>query len=145
MKYIIVLTLLISACSHQKVLHFIPENSEGEPALIKSAAPYYPPHLITHGVEGYVVLEYTIDKNGNTQDVQVFEEQPEGVFSESAIAAAKKFKYKPGVKDGEAIDWPNWKSLIRFTLPDTSAEFHEADCSNIKTEALLGKNTCKQL
>jgi protein TonB len=56
------------------------------------------------GIEGYVVLEYTVDETGKVRDIVVLQETPKGYgFARSAIKAAEKFRYKPRVVNGQAV------------------------------------------
>lgn len=75
---------------------------DGEHIPIVKVAPQYPRRAQTNGIEGYVVLSFTITPSGATADPVVIDSQPNGVFDRSAINAVKKFKYRPKVVNGEA-------------------------------------------
>lgn len=69
-------------------------------------SPQYPPRAARRGIEGEVVVSYTVTTAGATRDVQVVEAvkadgTPTSVFDRAAISAAEQFKYKPRVVDGE--------------------------------------------
>lgn len=44
---------------------------------------------------GYVVVEFTIDLDGNPSDFEVLDSNPKGVFDSSAIESLQKWKFKP--------------------------------------------------
>lgn len=75
---------------------------DGEQIPIVKVAPVYPSRAAKNGIEGYVVLSFTITDTGATADATVLEAYPSGVFNRSALKAVSKFKYKPKVVDGQA-------------------------------------------
>lgn len=89
---------------------------EGDYLPIVKVAPIYPRRAQTRGIEGYVVLEYTVTRQGTVKDVRVVEAQPQGIFDKAAIASAQKYKYKPRVVNGEALEVPGVQTIIRFEL-----------------------------
>ena len=66
--------------------------------------PIYPRRAQVRGIEGCVMLEFTVTKVGAVRDPIVVWSQPSGIFDRSAMRAAMKFKYKPQIRDGEAIE-----------------------------------------
>lgn len=93
-------------------------SSDGEYLPIVKVAPVYPRRAQTRGIEGYVLLEFTVTKSGAVRDPQVIEASPPGIFDRAAINAAEKFKYKPKVVNGEPIDVAGVRNLITFELAD---------------------------
>jgi protein TonB len=65
-----------------------------------------------------VVLEFIVTKTGAVRDPVVIEAKPPGIFDRSAINAALKFKYKPKVVNGDAIDVAGVRNRITFELAD---------------------------
>ncbi len=80
--------------------------------------PLYPPRAQARGVEGWVLLEFTITPEGRTKDITVVDADPRGYFERAATDAVKKFKYKPRVEDGVAVDWPGVQLVLSFDLED---------------------------
>lgn len=66
-----------------------------------------------------LVLEFTVTRFGTVKDIVVLESEPPGVFDESAIQAAGKFKYKPTVEDGRPVEVPAVKNKIVYKLDDS--------------------------
>jgi len=92
--------------------------SDGEYLPIVKVQPVYPRRAQSRGLEGYVIVEFTVTKQGTTRDVRVVEAKPSSIFDRSAIQAARKFKYKPRVVDGEAIEVPGVQNKITFKMAE---------------------------
>ena len=86
---------------------------------IVKVAPIYPRRALQRGTEGYVLLEFTVTKQGGTKDIKVIESKPKStIFHRAAIKAAAKFKYKPRTEDGKAIEVTGIRNKIIFRLED---------------------------
>lgn len=64
--------------------------------LLVDAAPAYPPLARGRGMEGEVLLGFTIDPNGRVVDPHVVSADPPGTFERAALAAAVKWRFEPG-------------------------------------------------
>ncbi|MFA5938912.1 MAG: TonB family protein [Sinimarinibacterium sp.] len=91
-------------------------STDGEYLPIVKVAPMYPARAQSQGIEGWVLVQFTVTEAGAVRDPVVLESQPSGVFDEAATKAVLKFKYKPRVQDGKPIAVPNVQHLIRFEL-----------------------------
>jgi len=91
-------------------------STDGEYLPIVKVAPMYPARAQSQGIEGWVLVKFTVTEAGTVTDPVVLEAQPPGVFDEAAKKAVQKFKYKPRVQDGKPIAVPNVQHLIRFEL-----------------------------
>ncbi len=65
-----------------------------DPELVEFANAEYPPEARAAGLDADVVLAISIDKDGKVTNVEVLEPAGHG-FDEAAVAAAKKFVWKP--------------------------------------------------
>ena len=92
--------------------------SDGEYLPIVKVAPIYPRRAQERGLEGWVLLSFTVTKTGAVRDPIVIESEPRGVFDRAAERAVLKFKYKPRVINGEAQEVPGVEHLITFELED---------------------------
>ena len=92
-------------------------TDEADFIVILRPTPQYPPAMAEKGIEGFVRVQYTITKLGNTDDVIVVNSSHRG-FERSALKAAKKFKFKPRAEDGQPQQVPNVYSLIEFKPED---------------------------
>ncbi|NNC65295.1 MAG: energy transducer TonB [Gammaproteobacteria bacterium] len=91
--------------------------SDGEYLPIVKVAPVYPNRALTRGLEGYVVVEFTVTPQGTTRDAIVIE-STSSLFERAAVEAALKFKYKPRVIDGQAVEVPGVRNKITFEISD---------------------------
>lgn len=89
--------------------------SDGEYLPIVKVAPTYPRGALSRGLEGDVLLEYTVTKQGSVRDPVVLE-STNPVFDQAAIDSALRYKYKPRVVDGEAIEVPGVRTRVVFRL-----------------------------
>lgn len=92
------------------------EGGDGEYLPIVKVAPVYPRRALQRGIEGYVIVEFTVTKQGSVRDPIVVEANPEGLFEQAAIDAALKFKYKPRVVNGEATEVSGVQNRITFQI-----------------------------
>ncbi len=92
--------------------------SDGEFLPIVKVAPQYPSRASSRGIEGYVILSYTVTKQGTVLNPVVIEAQPENIFNKAAIKSALRYKYKPRVVDGVPQDVPGVRTRITFKLAD---------------------------
>ncbi len=89
--------------------------SDGEYLPIVKVAPVYPSRALSRGLEGYVIVEFTVTRTGTVRDVFVVE-STSTLFERAATAAALKFKYKPRVIDGEPVEVPGVRNKITFEI-----------------------------
>lgn len=81
------------------------------------AQPKYPSRAITHGKEGYAVVEVIVTTIGDVRDPVLIEEWPKGwKFGSAALKAAKKLKYNPRVVDGVALEVSGVQYKFTFQL-----------------------------
>ncbi len=91
-------------------------GGEGEYLPIVKVAPIYPRRAMSRGVQGHCIVEYTVTRTGATRDPFPVDCQPQGYFEQASVAAALKFKYKPRVIDGDAVDVPGVQNKFTYEL-----------------------------
>lgn len=80
-------------------------TGDGEYLPIVKVAPIYPRRAIERGVTGTCLVTYTVTTLGTVKDVTVVEGGCEHeIFERPSIEAAYRFKYKPRVINGEAVE-----------------------------------------
>lgn len=95
------------------------DASEGEYLPIVKIAPVYPHRAAVAGLEGECVVVYTVTTTGATRDVRIVESMcTDRVFHSASVAAAKKFKYKPRVIDGQAMEVHDVTNRFIYEVPD---------------------------
>lgn len=91
-------------------------SGDGEYLPIVKVAPIYPRRAQTRGISGYCIVEYTVTTSGAIRDPVAVDCQPSGVFEKASVKAAGKFKYKPRVVDGEAIEVAGVQNKFTYEL-----------------------------
>ena len=91
-------------------------SGDGEYLPIVKVAPIYPRRAQTRGITGYCIVEYTVTKSGSIRDPIPVDCSPSGVFERASVKAAEKFKYKPRVVDGEAIEVAGVQNRFTYEL-----------------------------
>ncbi|MER2494206.1 energy transducer TonB [Catenovulum sediminis] len=92
------------------------ESGDGEYLPIVKVQPIYPRRAQQRGIEGYVIVEFTVSKLGTVVDPYVVEAEPENIFDTAALQAAQKFKYKPRVVNGEPVEVAGVQNRITFKI-----------------------------
>jgi protein TonB len=92
------------------------DSGDGDYLPIVKVAPIYPRRAQARGISGYVIVEFTVTKNGSVKDPVVVEANPESLFDRAAMDAVLKFKYKPRVVDGEAMAVAGVQNKITFQI-----------------------------
>lgn len=85
-----------------------------------AAAPQYPTRAARSGVEGWNLLAFTVDEEGNVipETIKVKDADPSKLFNRASIRAASKFKYQPRIKDGQRMAVTGVEYLFRYRLPN---------------------------
>jgi protein TonB len=92
---------------------------EGDYLPIVKVAPIYPQRALSRGIEGYCVVQYTVTKNGTIRDPFVIEDQcTSSLFHNTSVQAALKFKYKPRVIDGQAVEVPGVQNKFTYEIEE---------------------------
>ena len=91
---------------------------DGEYLPIVKVQPIYPRRAQERGIQGYVLIEFTVTETGAVVDPVVIEADPPGYFERAALRAVVKFKYKPKVVNGEPVRVAGVRNIITFELED---------------------------
>ena len=105
--------------------------ADGSYVPIFQVPPVYPRRALERGIEGCVMLKFTVTKVGSTKEPEVEWAVPPGIFDRAAIRSALKYKYKPQIRDGEAIEVPNVRTIIVFKIedPNKPADYTPEGCA----------------
>ncbi len=71
--------------------------------LLKAVGARYPTAAMRARQQGWVVVSFTVDPNGQTSDVKVVDAQPRRVFDRAATDAVERYRFTPALKDGVAV------------------------------------------
>jgi protein TonB len=88
---------------------------DGDFLPIVKVAPLYPRRAQTRGLEGQCLIEFTVSTTGAVKDARAIE-CTSSLFEKASINAALKFKYKPRVEDGVALEVTGVQHIITFKL-----------------------------
>ncbi len=80
-------------------------------------APEYPLRARERGTQGWVDIEFTVNKDGTTRDANVKAAQPSGVFDRAALEAVSRWRYEPRVVNGSVIE-QRVQARLRFQIED---------------------------
>ena len=91
---------------------------EGDYLPIVKVAPIYPQRALSRGLEGACIVEFTVTRSGTTRDARAVPGQCDSAFEKASVEAALKFKYKPRVLDGQAVEVPGVRNKFSYRLED---------------------------
>lgn len=96
-------------------------STDGDFLPIVKVAPKYPRNAAQKGIEGYCTVNYTVTAQGTTKDVKATvctkkDGTPTTMFNRASVKAAQKFKYKPRVIDGVAVEVPNMNNKFTYSM-----------------------------
>jgi protein TonB len=95
----------------------VDKTAEGDIIPVVVIRPMYPREAAISSIEGWVKVEFTITAIGTVKDPVVIEAEPARIFNREAIRAILKWKFKPRVVDGVAVD-RRATQIIEFSLDD---------------------------
>jgi protein TonB len=75
---------------------------DSEPQVMSEVKIPYPDEARRAGIEGTVTLSITVDNEGRVVAAKIVKGQGYGL-DEAALTAIKRFRFKPAVKNGEAV------------------------------------------
>jgi protein TonB len=82
--------------------------------LVKKVPPVYPPQALHSGIQGSVLLEARISKDGSIASVKAI--SGDSQLARAAVDAVRQWKYKPYFLDGQPIDIQT-QVTVNFRLP----------------------------
>jgi periplasmic protein TonB len=92
-----------------------PKLSSQPRLLEQPEVPPYPEAARRAGLQGQVKLLLHVDRQGRVVSVRVLSD-PGGGLGEAARAAALRFRFSPGVLDGEPVEVPDFPHTYTFVL-----------------------------
>lgn len=80
--------------------------------------PQYPREAARDGVEGSVLFELIINPDGTVKSARVLKAEPRGYFERAAMTAIYKWKFKPKLVDGKAVESKGTQE-VKFSLDES--------------------------
>ena len=69
-------------------------------------------------MEGYVVLEYTVSKEGFVKNPTEIDSNAPSIVDKAPLDAAQKYRYLPMIVSEVPVDVPGVKTRITFEMAD---------------------------
>jgi protein TonB len=85
--------------------------------VLRTENPEYPQRALEQLVSGWVEMEFTVARDGSVQDIVVTNSEPRRTFDSAAVAALRRYRYQPVVRNGEVVA-QRAKLRMRFTAQD---------------------------
>lgn len=79
--------------------------------------PPYPPRALRAGIEGSVIVEFTITAAGGVNDPVIAKADPPGIFDQAVLAVITKWKFKPRISAGTAVA-RRARQTVEFSMQD---------------------------
>jgi TonB family protein len=95
----------------------VPEETAKQ-LLVNEVPPSYPGQALRAGLQGAVVLQALIARDGSVRDVTLV--RGSFVFARAAVEAVKQWQYKPYVFNGQAVEVQTLVT-VNFRLPASSS------------------------
>ena len=94
--------------------------TDGDYLPLVAIAPQYPTRAAQRGIEGWCLVSFTVDPQGNVVEdtITVIDAEPQNIFDRSSIRAAARFKFQPRVQDGQGVEVPGVQYLFRYQLEE---------------------------
>ncbi len=77
--------------------------------------PDYPPRALSRGLQGWVIVQFTISATGTVKDEKVVDSSNE-VFNDAALKAIARWRYNPKVEEGVAVERKGVQTKLVFQL-----------------------------
>ncbi len=109
----------------------LPALSDSDLIPINRIEPRFPREALMREISGRVRIAGTVARDGSVLEAHVVVSQPAGVFDRSALRAVRQWKFKPRIKDGQAVE-REFEQTINFMLfgpnePDPLLTFVASD------------------
>jgi protein TonB len=94
---------------------FSVEELDKKPEAVSRVDPTYPMALRKAKVEGIVTLVFVLTEDGRVEDARV-ETSSRSEFEKPALDAIRKWRFRPGMKEGQAVR-AFVRQPLRFRVP----------------------------
>ncbi len=78
--------------------------------------PEYPMRAVNRGIEGWVIVQFTITATGAVKDAIIVDSDPKKIFDDAALKAIARWRYNPKVEDGVAVERVGVRTRLTFQL-----------------------------
>lgn len=85
--------------------------------VLRTENPEFPQRALEQLISGWVEMEFTVARDGSVQDIVVTNSEPKRTFDAAAVAALRRYRYQPVVRNGEVVA-QRARLRMRFTAQD---------------------------
>jgi len=96
----------LDQCARRKMMQFLSRNIE------------YPESAVAKGIEGQVILKFTVEKNGSVNNIRILRNPGEGLGEEAKRVVRLMPAWRPGQQRGKNVR-VDFVLPVRFKLPTT--------------------------
>lgn len=93
-------------------------SSDAEYLPIVTVPPQYPQRAQQRGIEGWCLVEFTVNENGGVENAVVKDGDPPGIFDSSSLRAVARFKFNPRTENGEPVKTHGVQYVFTYRLAD---------------------------
>jgi TonB family protein len=109
------LQYVFSYLMDERVSVALPRDARNRDYLpLNYITPRYPSVAMEENVEGYVLVEFTVTKEGLPRGVVILDRSPSSIFNASAVNAAERFRFDPRIVDGNPAEAEGAQYLFTF-------------------------------
>ncbi len=94
----------------------ISAGSDRDTIPLVRVPPDYPARAVNRGIEGWVLVEFTITGTGSVKDAKVVDSKPSNIFNDAALKAISRWRYNPKIENGQPVERVGVRTIIRFDL-----------------------------
>ena len=94
----------------------ISAGSDRDTIPLVRVPPDYPARALNRGIEGWVIVEFTITGAGAVKDAKVVDSQPKNIFDDAALKSIARWRYNPKIENGQPVERVGVRTIIRFNL-----------------------------
>jgi len=91
--------------------------SDGPLVALVRVSPEYPARARAKGIEGQVLVQFDVTEHGYAVNVVVLE-STNSVFNNAAVTAAKRFKFKARIVNGQAMPSYGIRNVFTFQMDE---------------------------
>jgi protein TonB len=88
---------------------------DGDILPLQRILPQYPRDAARSRISGWVQLEVLVNADGSVRSARVVDSKPRGIFDAAAVAAVLRWKFKPKMTGGKAVE-QRGSQKIEFSL-----------------------------
>jgi protein TonB len=94
------------------------EGSDRDAIPLVRIDPEYPMRAQSQGIEGWVLVQFTVTASGTVKDARVVDSEPKNVFDDAALRAVSRWKYSPKVQEGVAVERVGLQVILNFQMDE---------------------------